>query len=122
MQGIVPDELMTILEQDKPMRMLNHYNVGAYLMDHDIQVSVDGRYEPYKQQGVIQDYLDIMNPESVTKSVHMQELLEKYQFDAYLLSTTNVPLIMYLNKHPDKYSLEYQDENWLYYNVKAGET
>ena len=52
----------------------------------------------------------------------MQELLEKYQFDAYLLSTTNVPLIMYLNKHPDKYSLEYQDENWLYYNVKAGET
>lgn len=122
MQGIVPDELMTILEQDKPMRMLNHYNVGAYLMDHDIQVFVDGRYEPYKQQGVIQDYLDIMNPESVTKSVHMQELLEKYQFDAYLLSTTNVPLIMYLNKHPDKYSLEYQDENWLYYNVKAGET
>ena len=79
-------------------------------------------YEPYKQQGVIHDYLDIMNPESVTKSVHMQELLEKYQFDAYLLSTTNVPLIMYLNKHPDKYSLEYQDENWLYYNVKAGET
>lgn len=117
----LPEELMEQICQDTPKRLCNHYDIGGYLLYHDIDVFMDGRYEPYKQHNIIEDYLAITNPENMEQYHEMEKIIKKYDFDAFLISTGNVPLAVYLEENSYKYELSYEDEKWLYYKRIAYE-
>ena len=111
----LPDELVELVREDNPQRLCNYYDIGGYLLYHNIPVFVDGRYEPYKQKNIIEDYLIIMNPKDMEEYDRIEELLDKHGFDAFLLSTGNIELAAYLEAHIERYELCYEDEKWLYY-------
>lgn len=111
----LPDELLAIISEDKPKRLCNYYDIGGYLIYHDIDVFVDGRYEPYKQKNIIEDYFTIMNPKDLKEYHQLEQLLEKYKFDAFLISTGNIELAAFLEEAPECYEMCYADEKWLYY-------
>lgn len=111
----LPDELINQICEDKPKRLLNHYNVGGYLLFHNIDVFVDGRYEPYNQKNVIHDYVTLMHPSDVGEYHQIADIIDAYDFDAFLISTENVSLAAYLEENKDLYEVKYEDKNWLYY-------
>lgn len=110
----LPDELIQMIKESNPQKLLNHYNVGGYLVYYDIPVFIDGRYEPYQKAGIVEDYLRITNPKDIKEAKQVDALLEKYMFDAYLLSTGNVELIEKIEERASVKRM-YEDENWIYF-------
>lgn len=111
----LPDELLEMVRQDNPERLCNDYNIGGYLLYHDIDVFVDGRYEPFKQNNVFEEYLMITMPKNLEEYRTLEQLIDKYEFDAFLVTTANIELVAYLEEHKTEYELRYADENWIYY-------
>jgi hypothetical protein len=74
------DEIILILQKEKPKRLFNMYDYGGELIDQEIKVFIDGRADLYGKYNY-QDYLDICNLRSNTI-----ELIQKYQFDYYFVS------------------------------------
>lgn len=114
----LPDVLLQVICEDNPMRIFNHYNAGGYLLFNNINVFVDGRYEPYNQKNVINDYVRLISPSNIEEYDQMPKIINKYKFDAFLISPKNVSLAAYLEKNEELYELKYKDENWLYYECK----
>lgn len=83
----LPDNLVNQICRDKPERLLNHYNVGGYLLYHGVDVFVDGRYEPYNRNHIICDYAMLMYPSNIKEYEQMTSIMDKYDFDAFLIST-----------------------------------
>ena len=104
--------------EDTPSRLFNHYNTGGYLLFNNINVFIDGRYEPYNQKNVINDYVRLISPSNIEEYNQMPKIINKYKFDAFLISPKNVSLAAYLEKNEELYELKYKDENWLYYKCK----
>lgn len=114
----IPDLLLNQILQDQPQKICNSYGIGGYLLYHNVKVFVDGRYEPYNQNGIINDYVTLMHTQDIDEYYHIEEIIQKYNFDAFLISTESVPLLVYLEDNPDKYELCYSDKNWFYYKIK----
>ncbi len=112
---ILPDELLEMVCQDNPERLCNYYDAGGYLLYHDINVFVDGRYEPFKQKSVFEEYMMLTSPKNLEEYKNLEQLIHKYEFDAFLLTTSNIELAAYLEEHEAEYELRYADENWIYY-------
>lgn len=111
----LPDELIELIENQKPVRLFNHYNAGGYLLYHDIEVFVDGRYEPYQKQGIMEDYMLLLQPSNMEEYHQTTDLIEEYDFDAFLILSGDVILASYLEESDSKYKLAYSDEDWYYY-------
>ena len=111
----LPDELLEQVCRDEPKRLCNQYSIGGYLLYHDVDVFVDGRYEPYNQKNVMNDYVALMHTVDIDMYHQIGELIDKYEFDSFLISTGSVSLAAYLEENPDRYELCYADEDWLYY-------
>lgn len=112
---ILPDELLEMVCLDKPERICNYYDAGGYLLYHDINVFVDGRYEPFKQKSVFEEYRMLTRPKNLEEYKNLEQLIHKYEFDAFLLTTSNIELVAYLEEREAEYELRYADENWVYY-------
>ncbi len=115
---VLPDELLETVQSDNPEKLCNYYDVGGYLLNHDVEVFVDGRYEPFKQKNVFEDYLAITSPKNLEEYGRLEQLLAKYGFDAFLISTANVELATYLEAHEVEYELLYEDADWIYYAAR----
>lgn len=113
----ISDKMLQVVKEDNPVRLMNHYNVGGYLLYQGIDVFVDGRYEPYQANGIIEDYFTITAPENIEEYEEIGELIQKYDFDAFLIYTKNVSLIAYLNTYAPQYHLLYADDEWVYYSI-----
>lgn len=48
MQKIVPDEVLEIIREEQPERLVNHYNYGSHLIYEGINVYIDGRADMYQ--------------------------------------------------------------------------
>lgn len=110
----LPDELINEIRQDNPKRLFNHYNIGGYLLFNGIDVFIDGRYEPYNQKNIINDYVKMMYPSNIEEYNQLENIISTYDFDGFLVTPENVILLTYLDSSK-YYKLKYKDEEWLYY-------
>ncbi len=104
------DEIILILQKEKPKRLFNMYDYGGELIDQEIKVFIDGRADLYGKYNY-QDYLDICNLRSNTI-----ELIQKYQFDYYFVSN-EYPISFYLNSS-SQYEKLYSNKEFSLYRIK----
>ena len=74
------DGVIKALKKEKPERLFNLYNNGGELIYHDIPVFIDGRADLYSGKN-LQEFFDIVNLDD-----KFFGLMEKYDFDYYLLT------------------------------------
>lgn len=96
------DEAITVLEKEKPKRLFNYYDYGAYLIYRDIPVFIDGRADLYSGK-IYRDYQDISR-----LRYRFTNLLSKYQFD-YFIVPKKSGIFSYL-KNSHVYHMIYSDD------------
>lgn len=111
----ISDEMLEVIKDDNPKRLLNHYNTGGYLIYNDIDVFVDSRYEPFKQTGLMDEYYKIYGNLSYSNFNDIEKYFDKYKFDACILQESNAILCKYLYDN-DKYTLLFNDGKYLYFS------
>ena len=101
------DDAITVLKDEKPERLFNYYDYGAYLIYNDIDVFVDGRADLYSGE-VYQDYqtLSRLKPS-------FSKVIDKYNFDYYILPR-DIGLTTYLK---EKYEIIYKDKECLIFKA-----
>ena len=95
------DSAISVLKYEKPKRLFNYYDYGAYLIYKNIPVFIDGRADLYSKY-IYKDYQDISR-----LSYGFPQLIEKYQFD-YFIVPKKSGIGSYLNSQSD-YELIYHD-------------
>ena len=102
------DDAITVLKDEKPKRLFNYYDYGAYLIYNDIDVFVDGRADLYSGE-VYQDYqtLSRLKPS-------FSKVIDKYNFDYYIVPR-DIGLTTYLK---EKYEIIYKDKECLIFKAK----
>lgn len=101
---------ISVLKEEKPKRLFNYYDYGAYLIYKDIPVFIDGRADLYSKY-IYEDYQNISR-----LSYKFPDLIEKYQFDYFVVPKTS-GIGSYLNSQ-NQYELIYQDEQCLIFKTK----
>ncbi|MBE5959462.1 MAG: hypothetical protein E7254_11455 [Lachnospiraceae bacterium] len=115
-------KFIDLIKSEAPSRPFTDYNYGGELIFSDVQVYVDGRADVYTGEP-IRDYCSLysllnhdVNDTSKDKAHFLTKLLDKYQFDAFLIDKERA-LTTYLYENSDKYELVEQDENTAYFRV-----
>lgn len=103
------DEILEVVKETNPRKLLNGYNEGGYLIFKDVYVFIDGRADIYSRHN-LSDYLTITNLRK-----NALELIEKYEFDYVLLMKTT-PLCNYMKNSYD-FELITEDDTYAYYRV-----
>lgn len=118
---VISDEIVEIVKQDSPNRIFNDYNLGEALIYNDIPVFFDSRADLYSQDNLLSDGISFMRLEKINEMeqnayVEVDELIEKYQFDAILILQIR-PLYAYIISHPEKFEKVYEDETIGYFKI-----
>lgn len=103
------EDVVEVMHETNPERLLNDYNIGGFLLYEHIDVFIDGRADIYTKYNY-SDYLEMSNFKG--KAV---ELLDEYDFD-YILIKKVRPLNTYLEVCDDYEKLA-EDDNHAYYKV-----
>ena len=112
-QNRISDELLVTIKEQSPERLFNSYNAGGYLFYHDVEVFIDGRYEPYADSGVVQTYRTLVGGPVLTGG-NFKAVLDECDFDLFLVSE-NDPYLLDFLKNSDGYKLIGSDENYFLY-------
>lgn len=104
------DKAISILKEEKPNRLFNYYDYGAYLIYREIPVFVDGRADLYANK-TYRDYQDISR-----LHYRFTDLIDKYQFDYFIIPKQS-GLFSYLDVN-DKYELLYFDKTCAIFKTK----
>ncbi len=102
------DEAISVLKEEKPKKLFNYYDYGAYLIYQDIPVFVDGRADLYSGE-VYQDYQTLSRMNTSFPSI-----IQKYQFDYYIIPK-DCGLASYLK---EKCFIIYQDRDCIIFKTK----
>ena len=102
------DDAISVLKEERPKRLFNYYDYGAYLIYQDIPVFIDGRADLYSGE-VYQDYqtLSRLKPS-------FSKVIDKYKFDYYIVPR-DIGLTTYLK---EKYEIIYKDKECLIFKAK----
>lgn len=117
---VVPKKTIDYVKKDNPKRLFNDYNFGETLIYNDIPVFIDSRADVYKGD-MIRDYTCLRFSSYANskydKKTYMDEIINKYQFDAFLIEPTSA-LLPYLYSHSDKYKIVYESDEAIYIKTK----
>ena len=104
------DDAISVLKEEKPKRLFNYYDYGAYLIYCDIPVFIDGRADLYSSY-VYEDYQNISR-----LNYSFPKLINQYQFD-YFIVPKKSGIASYL-KGNRQYDLIYQDDRCVIFKTK----
>jgi hypothetical protein len=117
--ALISDEVVEIINEYKPQRMYNHYNLGGELIYNDIDVFIDGRADMYTNNN-LEDFVDMTHVSLDENSVwKIETILDKYDFDMFVCTVTEKTQV-YLLSHPEKYECIYKNDKVRIY-VPIGE-
>lgn len=121
---VVSDQSINVIKDDRPERLFNDYNLGETLIYNDIPVFFDARADLYAHDNIMADGVSLMYLEQANKTaeqnyVAVDELIEKYGFDAVAILKVR-PLYSYMVSHPERFSLVYEDSTMAYYRITGG--
>lgn len=116
------DEAVKTIVEDSPNRLFNDYNFGETLIYNDIPVFFDSRADLFSQENILADGISLMllsqkNGDSDKEYVDVNELIQKYNFDAILIKKSR-PLYTYIISHTEKFMLIYEDEQLGYFKIR----
>lgn len=114
-------DAIEIIKRDDPKRIFNDYNLGEALIYNDIPVFFDSRADLFAQNNIMVDGISLSFLEPAGNSlgdsfVNVEELIEKYRFDAILILKGR-PLFSYLMNNPKDFELVYDDNELGYFRV-----
>lgn len=104
----IADGIINYLKTNEPKRLYNDYNIGGYLIYHEIPTFIDGRNNGYLDYN-LQDYYDM----TFNDNGNISELIEKYDFDMALVRNTY--FIDHYFKFNKEYALVIKDNNYSLY-------
>lgn len=104
------DNAISVLKEEKPKRLFNYYDYGAYLIYRNIPVFIDGRADLYSKR-IYEDYQDISRLQ-----YKFIDLIDKYKFDYFIIPKKS-GLFSYL-KSNSKYCLIYYDKKCAIFKTK----
>ena len=112
------------VKDDAPQRIYNDYNLGEALIYNEIPVFFDARADLYAQENIMADGISLMYLEPVRTMnqnayVDVDDMIEKYDFDAILILKGR-SLYSYLMNHPERFKLIYEDESLGYFRIYGG--
>lgn len=103
-----PDELIKTLETVNPKRMYTGYNVGGMAIDAGYQSFVDSRADLFTEE-ILTDFTVMSGTRLNSNATAINEVLDKYNFDAILLAKYDRGLtISYFDERED-WTLVYTD-------------
>ena len=116
------DDAINFVITEDPQRLFNDYNVGEALIYNGISVFFDARADLYSAEHIMEDgvsllFLEQANANSEAKNVDIESLIDYYGFDGMILLKSR-PLYAYLQSHPTKYRLLFEDESVGYFKVE----
>lgn len=118
---VISKDIIEVVKEEQPERLYNDYNFGETLIFEDIPVFIDARADLYSENGILDDAYALLmlqfQDEAGEKMQGIQELMEQYRFDAFLIGKTR-PLYTYLSAFPEAYTLLYQNDTAAYFKVK----
>ena len=114
-----PDELIKPLETVNPKRMYTGYNVGGMAIDAGYQSFVDSRADLFTEE-ILTDFTVMSGTRLNSNATAINEVLDKYNFDAILLAKCDRGLtISYFDERED-WTLVYTDGYYSLYIPTTG--
>lgn len=114
-----PDELIKTLETVNPKRMYTGYNVGGMAIDAGYQSFVDSRADLFTEE-ILTDFTVMSGTRLNSNATAINEVLDKYNFDAILLAKYDRGLaISYFDERED-WTLLYTDGYYSLYVPTTG--
>jgi len=118
---VMSDEAVEAVKENPAKRLYNDYNLGEALIYNDIPVFFDARADLYAQEDIMADgislaFLEQANADAGKSYVDVNELLDKYEFDA-VLTLKERALYSYMISHPEQFEYIYEDDSLAYYRV-----
>ena len=114
-----PDELIKTLETVNPKRMYTGYNVGGVAIDAGYQSFVDSRADLFTEE-ILTDFTVMSGTRLNSNATAINEVLDKYNFDAILLAKYDRGLaISYFDERED-WTLLYTDGYYSLYVPTTG--
>lgn len=105
----IPDNILKQLKEDNNQRLYNDYNYGGALIYNGFESFIDARADSYQENEIYDETLNICFTFDMEKDKKIEEFIEKYNFDSFLLFEENY-ITIYLLENPDKYELVIKDE------------
>lgn len=120
---VMSEEAVGVIKKDSPERLFNDYNLGEALIYNDIPVFFDARADMYVQHNILADGVSLMSLSQMNKSsekayVDVDELINKYRFDAVVILRER-SLYSYIISHPEQFKLIYEDNDIAYFRIKT---
>lgn len=107
-----PTEVVSILKNEKNLRLFNDLNYGHYLIFNDIKVFIDGRIEMYSRKMNNSDAFDDFITAAFMKK-NPQEIFGKYDFNYYLIIKERPISWYFLNN--TRYIKVFESEDYILY-------
>lgn len=118
---VLSENAINTVSKDAPQRIFNDYNLGETLIYHDLPVFFDARADVYAYDNLLADgvsllFMEQVNTQSEDIYVDVEALIEKYDFDAFLILKCR-PLCSYLYSHPERFICVFEDETVGYFKA-----
>ena len=106
---IIDKEIIETIKKENPQKLFSHYNYGGYLIYNDIKPLIDGRADMYSGT-LLNDYANF------TKKLD-DKLLEKYDFDYYLIPKDTL-IDNYIQSNLDEFEKLIEKDKCILYKKK----
>ena len=103
----IDKEIIETIKENEYERLYNSYNTGGYLIYNEIPVFIDSRAELYTEE-TLSDAMKLFYWDC--KDSEMEEIMNKYGFDAYLVEI-DTPFYKYMSNN-DNYIEIVSDDNF----------
>lgn len=118
---VLSKQMLDTVRSQAPKRIFNDYDTGEALIFHDLPVFFDSRADLFGQEHIFEDGISLMqlaqmNPNADADYVDVEMLVNKYDFDGFLLRRGR-PLVSYLFSHPERYAMVFEDVDTVYFSV-----
>ena len=117
------DEFIDFIKSRAPARLFNDFNYGESLIYADIKTFADARADLFSPHN-LRDMLSLLkltqtDDRQKDKTFDPQKMIEKYNFDAFILRT-GWSLANYLRSRPDKYRILKENGETVYFERVTG--
>jgi len=115
---VLETKFIELVKKDVPQRLYNDYNFGVTLILNGIETFVDARADLFSPHN-LRDAKSLLSltqfdKKEKSKIFDPEKIIEKYNFDAFLISSSS-PLSVYLRSKPDNYKILLEDEEAVYF-------
>jgi len=116
---VLEKEFVEFVKQQQPKRLYNDYDFGEILIFNGIETFADARadlFSPHNLKDMVSLFRLVQtDPQAKEKFLNVQNLIDKYNFDAFLLRT-NSSLASFLRAHPEKYQIKKETNKAIYFS------